>query len=162
MSRILVKVTGYSAYGMTLWGHRVRRLLLHALLLLGALGGVRVAPPNAPLLPSPAVDAPVVIHSWQVAHPVLSGVFSGLAWGRWPTHFGADARSEAVQFVQRQGYGLQAFTYVQRLNRPLFRAGQGAGGLLLYSVVASLLWRGRAPPFGWWRKAAPTTVSHCG
>lgn len=149
MPRISAEDPRYPAQALTPGGHRRRRgaraALPLLLLLLGVLGGVAVAPSSAPP-PAPAPgDGPVVIHSWQVTHPLLSGALSGLAWGRWPHQYGADARVESVRFVQRQGYGIQAFAYVQRLNRPLFRAGQAVGALLLYGVLATLLWRGRAP-----------------
>ena len=149
MPRIPAADPRYPHRALTPAGGRRRRgpraALPRLALLLGVLGGVAVAPPNAPS-PAPAAgDGPVVITSWQVTHPLLSGALSGLAWGRWPHRFGADARVESVQFVQRQGYGIQAFAYVQRLNRPLFRVGQGVGALLLFGVLASLLWRGRAP-----------------
>ena len=98
-----------------------------------------MAPTPPAALPALSAAAPQVVRSWQVTHPLGSGVLSGLTWGRWPGQYGADARVEAVQFVQRQGLGVQAFASVQRLNAPLFHAGQVVGSLLLAGVLAGLL-----------------------
>lgn len=141
---IFASRTGYAAGTLRRCGGRLRRLALHVLLLAVALGGVLAPLPAAPR-PERVTTAPppVVLRSWQVAHPLLSGTLSGLAWGRWPRQYGDDALAEAVQRVQGQGYGVQAFTYVQRLNQPLFQFGRIMGGLLLYGVLAVLFWRAR-------------------
>jgi hypothetical protein len=96
-----------------------------------ALAVITAGPPAE----SPGEDKVVV--SWQIQHPALSGLASGLTFGLWPRRYGDDARPERALPVMRQGLGVDAFQYVWAANEPIFRFWRISGVVLV--AVAGLL-----------------------
>jgi heme A synthase len=87
-----------------------------------------------------------VANSWQVEHPVISGVASGLVLGAWPREFGTDVVTKpALRNVMNQGLGLSAFEYSRSAAREIFVRWRAVGAVisvaLLLSVVTAIVRR---------------------
>ncbi len=92
-----------------------------------------------PALPAPSASGKdEVVASWQIEHPALTGLISGLTLGLWPGEYASDRRVETATFTMHQGYGREAFEYVRRHNERIFRFWR-AVGMSLWGVAAAAL-----------------------
>jgi hypothetical protein len=82
-----------------------------------------------------------VYHSWQVDHPVLTGVLSGLTMGLWPSDFGDDRRGLAGGVAMNSGYGLNAYDYVKQHSQVIFDTARWMSLLLSLLFYLGLAWR---------------------
>lgn len=62
-----------------------------------------------------------IVSSWQVDHPVATGMLSALSLGVWPARFGSDAVEKSVTLTMNVGYGVVGFSYVKQNAEPIFR-----------------------------------------
>lgn len=77
---------------------------------------------QAPAVSSPAdaVKEDLIVQSWQVDHPLSTGVLSALSLGLWPERFGDDAIRKPGSLLMNAGYGEVAFGYVRQGAEPIF------------------------------------------
>lgn len=61
-----------------------------------------------------------IVHSWQVDHPLVTGLLSALSLGLWPERFGSDATRTPGGYSMNAGYGEVAYGYVRRAAEPIF------------------------------------------
>jgi len=83
----------------------------------------------------------LVYSSWQVEHPVLTGVVSAFALGLWPSDFASDVRKVPSQAVMNQGFGAQAFEYIRMASLPIFQWSRIITYLTLFLAVLYLVRR---------------------
>ncbi len=77
-----------------------------------------------------------IYFSWQVDHPVATGVISSLTLGLWPSSFGSDVMESAGGYSMNSGYGKEAYGYVKQAAEPIFRNSRLVSwGVLLLTVV---------------------------
>lgn len=77
----------------------------------------------------------LVYSSWQVEHPVLTGIVSAFALGLWPSDFASDVQKSPSQAIMNQGFGAQAFEYIRMASRPIFQWSRIITYLTLFLVV---------------------------
>jgi len=97
----------------------MRTLLFFASFLAFSLVQISLPVTAAPGGDDAKISDPIV-QSWQVDHPVATGVFSALSFGLWPKLFGDDAVHEPGAYSMNAGYGETAFDYVRNAAKPIF------------------------------------------
>lgn len=110
-----------------------------ALLVLASPPAILAAPVPPASTPdqAPVTQPDFVYRSWQVEHPVLTGVLSTLSLGLWPGEFGADVQRREFQLVMNQGFGQHAYGYVQAASYRIFQwARRITAGLIVVLFVA--------------------------
>lgn len=87
--------------------------------------------------------------SWQVEHPVLCGVMSGLSFGLWPSEFGNDAVVRSFNDIpahQVQMFADANWGYVKSYSERVFEFWRLVGFSVWLAVLASgvYVWRKKA------------------
>ena len=80
-----------------------------------------------------------IISSWQVVHPVATGVMSALTLGLWPSDFGSDAKEKPATLSMNAGYGPVAFSYVKQSALPIFRTTRNIVWGMLFVLAVFLV-----------------------
>ncbi len=77
-----------------------------------------------------------VVDSWQVDHPVITGVLSGMTLAFWPDQFGEDAEIKSAVQTMGHGYGQDAYIYIKRSNSIIFSKSRYIGyAILLFLMI---------------------------
>ncbi len=69
---------------------------------------------------APGLGDDRIVSSWQVSHPVATGMLSALTMGLWPARFGNDAVEKPATLTMNAGYGVGGFSYVKQNAEPIF------------------------------------------
>ncbi|WP_293653271.1 hypothetical protein [Thiolapillus sp.] len=88
---------------------------------------------------APAPNDDRIISSWQVVHPVATGVMSALTLGLWPSDFGSDAKENPAALSMNAGYGPVAFSYVKQSALPIFRTTRNIVWGMLFVLAGFLV-----------------------
>jgi len=82
----------------------------------------------------PKINQQAMISSYQVDHPVSTGIYSALSLGFWPKHYGNDWQYSHTA----AGMTLMMYQYVYKINYGIYRTFRGTC-LILISLLALYL-----------------------